>query len=470
MLSYTGKLKEVSLDRPLVSVIIPVYNAADHLKHCLASLASSTCSNYECIVIDDASTDDSAAVAENGGARVIRNSVNTGPAAARNRAIAEASGDILLFLDSDVCVAPDTLRRVVDRFDEEPGVDAVIGSYDDQPGQPDFLSQYRNLFHHFVHQHASEDASTFWSGCGAIRREVLLGCGGFDERYRRPSVEDIELGYRLKAADRSIRLDKNLRVKHLKKWTIWDVLKTDIFQRGIPWSELILRHRDAPADLNVKTSQRVSVVLLYLALLSSVAASLRFGGQFLEPLLLVSYLIVANYRLYRRPRPSLGMTAMELAGGFTASVVLASALGILHLIPGVMAGLAAIILQRYRLQAGCHARSVKFVSGLSAAAAVTAVAFLLAHWPLDPLALAPLALLGAVLAINAKLYAFLTRKHDPFFTITAIPFHLLYFLYCGLCFGAGIVLHWTRKGVSPLNRLLGVCRDRYLNRKTTPVS
>ena len=248
------------------------------------------------------------------------------------------------------------------------------------------------------------------------------------------------------------------------------LVKTDIFQRGIPWSELILRHRDAPADLNVKTSQRVSVVLLYLALLSSVAASLRFGGQFLEPLLLVSYLIVANYRLYRRPRPSLGMTAMELAGGFTASVVLASALGILHLIPGVMAGLAAIILQRYRLQAGCHARSVKFVSGLSAAAAVTAVAFLLAHWPLDPLALAPLALLGAVLAINAKLYAFLTRKHDPFFTITAIPFHLLYFLYCGLCFGAGIVLHWTRKGVSPLNRLLGVCRDRYLNRKTTPVS
>ncbi len=469
-LSYTGQLREVSSDRPLVSVIIPVYNAADHLKRCLDSLASSSCSNYECIVIDDASTDDSAAVAENGEVRVIRSAVNTGPAAARNRAVAEANGDILLFLDSDVCVPPDTIQRVIDRFDQEPEVDAVIGSYDDQPGQPDFLSQYRNLLHHFVHQHASEDASTFWSGCGAIRREALLSCGGFDERYRRPSVEDIELGYRLKAEGRSIRLDKSLRVKHLKKWTIRDVLRTDIFQRGIPWSQLILRHRDAPADLNVKPSQRVSVVLVYLVLLSCIAAGLRFGGGFLEPLLFVGYLAIANYRIYRRPRPGFGMTALELAGGLAASVVVASALGVPHLIPGVAVGLGAITLQRYRLQAGRRSRTVKFLSGLSASTAIAALVFLLAQWPLDPLTLTPVVLLGVLVAINAKLYAFLTRRHDLFFTITAIPFHLLYFFYCGLCFGAGIVLHWTTRRVSPLNRSPGVYSGKYMSRKTTSAS
>ena len=463
-------MRQISSDPPLVSVIIPVYNAADHLSRCLASLAGSTCSDYECIVIDDASTDNSAAVAENSGARVIRSPVNAGPATARNRAISEANGPILLFLDSDVCVEPDTVQRVIDRFEKEPETDAVIGSYDDQPGQPDFLSRYRNLLHHFVHQHASEDASTFWSGCGAIRREVLLRCGGFDERFRRPSVEDIELGYRLKAEGRSIRLDKNLRVKHLKKWTFRDVIRTDIFQRGIPWSQLILRHRDAPADLNVKPSQRISVVLLYLALLCCIAAGLRFGGGFLEPLLFAGYLVVANYRIYRWPRPGIGLTALELAGGFTASVVVASALGALHLIPGVAAGLAAITLQRYRLQARRPWPPAKVLSGFSSAAAIAAFAFLIAHWPLHLLTLTPVLLVGVLVAINAKLYSFLTRSHDLFFTITAIPFHLFYFFYCGICFGAGIVLHWTTKGFAPSTRSLAVHREKYMRGKSTSAS
>ncbi len=51
---------------------------------------------------------------------------------------------------------------------EEPDLAAVFGSYDDEPAAPNFLSQYKNLFHHFVHQQGSAEASTFWSGCGAI--------------------------------------------------------------------------------------------------------------------------------------------------------------------------------------------------------------------------------------------------------------------------------------------------------------
>lgn len=76
-------------------------------------------------------------------------------------------------------------------------VDALIGSYDDDPKSPDFISQYRNLMHCSVHQTGRSEASTFWSGCGAIRREVFLESGGFDETYVRPAIEDIELGYRL---------------------------------------------------------------------------------------------------------------------------------------------------------------------------------------------------------------------------------------------------------------------------------
>jgi cellulose synthase/poly-beta-1,6-N-acetylglucosamine synthase-like glycosyltransferase len=143
-------------------------------------------------------------------------------------------------LDADVRVHPDTIRRVLWNFDCDPQLDAVIGSYDDSPGSEDFISLYKNLMHCFQHQHARQQACTFWSGCGAIRRDVFLAYSGFDQSYRRPAIEDIELGYRLARGNRKLILDKTLQVKHLKRWTFWNLLKTDILDRGIPWTELIL--------------------------------------------------------------------------------------------------------------------------------------------------------------------------------------------------------------------------------------
>ena len=271
---------------PALSVIIPVHNSADHLERCLSNLAQSDYTDYECIVVDDGSTDGSAQVAERHGYRVVRTPQKSGPAAARNRGMQEASAEILYFFDSDVCIKPDTLGRVVERFAAEPNIDALIGSYDDEPGEPDFLSQYRNLFHHWIHQGASEDATTFWSGCGAIRKRALLEYGGFDEDYRRPSIEDIELGYRMKADGRKIRLDKQLRVKHLKRWTFWQILRTDVFDRGIPWTELILRYPDVPAALNITLDQRLNVVLAHLLAIAIAAATFVEGTAFMGPLLL----------------------------------------------------------------------------------------------------------------------------------------------------------------------------------------
>ena len=155
-------------------------------------------------------------------------------------------------MDSDVCVHPDTLERLRQDFQADPTLDALIGSYDASPASPDFLSQYKNLMHYFVHQHGRQDACTFWSGCGAIRRELFLEHAGFDESYERPAVEDIELGYRLRKAGRKVLLDKGLQVKHLKRWTFWGLVKTDILDRGIPWTELILRDRRMPNDLNLE--------------------------------------------------------------------------------------------------------------------------------------------------------------------------------------------------------------------------
>jgi len=92
--------------------------------------------------------------------------------------------------------------------------------------------------------------------------------GGFDESYRKPCIEDIELGYRLKQAGYKIRLSKKLQAKHLKHWNISSLLKSDFFDRALPWTELILRNRRFINDLNLRLSNRLSVTLIY-ALLTS---------------------------------------------------------------------------------------------------------------------------------------------------------------------------------------------------------
>ncbi len=248
-----------------ISVVIPVFDGAASLSRCLNALKLSNSSVSECIVVDDRSSDDSAAVAEAAGAVVLRTPGRMGPAAARNLGAAFASGDLLVFIDSDVCVHERTLERILARFEDEPDLDALIGSYDDEPAAPGFISQYKNLLQHYVHQNGRRAATTFWSGCGAVRREVFLAAGGFDEAYSRPSIEDIDFGYRLCERGSRITLDPSVQVKHLKQWRLAGLLRSDIFDRALPWTRLILRSARLPDDLNLASSQRVSAALVVAA-------------------------------------------------------------------------------------------------------------------------------------------------------------------------------------------------------------
>lgn len=259
-----------------VSVVVPAYNSSHDLRECLLALAQSIPAALEIVVVDDASTDETSAVAAEHGAVVLRLARNSGPAAARNAGARAARGVIILFVDADVVVASDAIGRVAHAFEADAGLAAVFGSYDRRPRASGLVSQYRNLLHHFVHQTGNPDASTFWGGCGAIRRSVFFDVGGFDaERFQRPSIEDIELGHRLRAAGHRIRLDRDLQGTHLKRWRLLSVIRTDVTCRAVPWARLILVSRHLPDDLNLKWDQRVSSGLVGLAVLLVLVAPLR---------------------------------------------------------------------------------------------------------------------------------------------------------------------------------------------------
>ena len=287
-----------------ISVIIPVYNGGPNFRKCLASVKALLPPPVEVIVVGDGDTDGSSQLAQEFGVTVLRFPSPGGPARARNFGASRAKGEIVFFVDADVTLPSDAIGQVARVIKREPDLAALFGSYDDNPGETNFLSQYRNLLHHYVHQHGRQDASTFWGGCGAIRRDVFHAMGGFDETYVKPSVEDIELGYRLKQAGYSIRLCKSLQVRHWKRWEFGSMLKADFFQRALPWTDLILRDRHCINDLNTGMSGRASVLLTFgllcpLAVSPWHALALAMAGAMAVALLILN---APLYRFFLRKR------------------------------------------------------------------------------------------------------------------------------------------------------------------------
>ncbi|MCI0416831.1 glycosyltransferase [bacterium] len=282
---------------PTVTVIVPAYNASATLSLCLKALLEEP--EREIIVVDDCSTDTTPEIARSMGVQLIQTAKRSGPAAARNLGAEKAAGEILFFVDADVVIHKNSISLVQNILQDEK-LAAVFGSYDDEPAEENFLSQYKNLLHHFVHHNSNADASTFWAGCGAIRKDLFLSVSGFNaEIYPHPSIEDIELGVRLRKKNLLIRLDKRLQGKHLKKWNALSLLRADILYRAFPWSRLIADMGEVPNELNLHSSHRISAVLaaLFFALLL-IGVFFPSWSIVAEAVLLLALVIFLNRSLY----------------------------------------------------------------------------------------------------------------------------------------------------------------------------
>ena len=257
-----------------------MHNGSADLEDCLNSLTASdfTRDQWELIVVDDASTDTSREIAERYADSVISIPAPArGPAYARNRGIETATSPITVFVDADVTVHSDALRLLVDDLEREE-IAAVFGSYDDRPFGTNVVSQYRNLLHHFVHQRAAGDVESFWAGCGAAKKETLVSIGVFDEdRFRRPEIEDVELGYRLRDAGHRILLDPAVQCAHHKRISLPQMIAGDFSRRGVPWTRLLLDRRmlTAPRGLSLGISERLSSVAAVIFAVNLIAAPLR---------------------------------------------------------------------------------------------------------------------------------------------------------------------------------------------------
>lgn len=280
---FSGKCAKCSTMAPplRLSVIIPARNAAHYLVHTLPAMVGALPDGCEMIVVDDCSTDDSVGVAEQHGAIVIRLEAaqglgpgkGRGASAARNAGVQAARGDVVAFVDADVKVHQNTLEMLLDSLQTRPEIDAVFGSYDDDPADRHTVSTFKNLMHHYIHQQGNAEASTFWTGCGAVRRHVFKEIGPFHQESH-VCAEDIDYGHRLCDGGHKIWLRRDIQCKHLKRWTLWRMARTDVMQRGIPWTVMMLRRGRADGDLNLGWRHRGSAALAGGAAIALVGAGI----------------------------------------------------------------------------------------------------------------------------------------------------------------------------------------------------
>ncbi len=178
-------------DRPMVSAIIPVRNGASFLADAVASIQAQNYPGIEIIVVDDGSTDDIQDVLRRlpAAIRYIRQEPS-GPAAARNRGILAAKGELIAFLDVDDLWPPDNLNLMVDALSGKPGRDVVQGYAQIMRQMPDagryeFFGSPRDVFPNYL-------------GAGLYRRTAFDRVGMLDEGMT--FGEDVEWFYRARAA------------------------------------------------------------------------------------------------------------------------------------------------------------------------------------------------------------------------------------------------------------------------------
>ncbi|MEW4528557.1 glycosyltransferase [Maioricimonas sp. JC845] len=229
----TGAVPDASLpsatpvtDAPRASVIICVYNRARQVLPCLESLLASTFDDFEIVLVDDASTDESPEVLARyrddhpeRSIRIVRNEINKGISGARNAGIDAARGELVFFTDSDCTVKPDWLQQMVAVFDDD-AVSAVAGTVVDPP--PRNWAEMARFGGSRIGRHPLQGRRLIGGNMG-FRRSIVME-HRFDPEIRYGCDED-DLARRLAAAGHRFGFAPDAIVHHHHPFTIGSYLR-----------------------------------------------------------------------------------------------------------------------------------------------------------------------------------------------------------------------------------------------------
>jgi len=258
---------------PYVSVIVAAYNSEKTLEECLKSIRGSLYKGYELIVVDNGSRDATLSIAKKYADKVIELHEAPNRTIMRIHGIKASSGHIIVNVDSDIVIKPDTMLRINEYLLSHPEVSAVTGLLSKKSPDSNYFSQYKNLYMHYIFKKLPERVSFLYGSIFGIRREGALAW--------RPSVklaEDTAFGQEIVYGGGVIAFLSDLEVTHLKAYNLPSFIIND-FKVPFYWAKIFIEHkgwkqlgRNKTGFAHSSKSQLVSVMLAPAIVVSFLAA------------------------------------------------------------------------------------------------------------------------------------------------------------------------------------------------------
>lgn len=230
---------------PLVSVVIPNYNGAATIEHCLEAAFASHYANFEVIVVDDGSADDSLERIQRFPCRVVQMPRHAGAGAARNAGARASRGEVLFFTDADCLLQPDALAQAVAALGGAADV-AVGGTYTPVPSLPRFFDRFQSAFIHYFETKQAPTADYLATHALALGAATFRRHAGFAEDAL-PILEDVEFSHRLRRGGCELIMNAALQVRHVFDYSLAKSLR-NAFRKARYWTCYSLGAGDLLAD------------------------------------------------------------------------------------------------------------------------------------------------------------------------------------------------------------------------------
>jgi len=268
-----------------LSVIIPNYNGAGTIGRCLEAAFASRFDDYEIIVVDDCSDDDSVGIIRQFPCRMIKLDRRSGSARARNEGARQSFGEILFFIDADCLLQPDTLSAV-DKTITGNEERVFGGTYTPLPYDQDFFSTFQSIFIHYSETKKIEP--DYIAGHAmAISRDLFLGQQGFPEVFL-PIIEDVEFSHRLRRAGIRLVMNPEILVTHIFNFTLVKSLR-NAFRKSHFWTIYSLKNRDLTQDSGTASVElKVNVLSWFIIAAAGVLLLLSRSTAYVVPMGLVA--------------------------------------------------------------------------------------------------------------------------------------------------------------------------------------
>lgn len=278
----------------MVTVAIPCYNTSNYLGNLLDSLSHKTELIDEILVINDGSTDATRQIALGYEVRLIDHNENRGLACARNTALRNAKGDVIVYLDADTLPHPKSLERIVSEY-SNPDTMAVGGQELFTPSSSK-ANLWRNLFWRQTHgQKRIDDVWMLMGLCCSYRKNVLMALGGFDETYK-TNGEDVDMGIRLRKAGYRQVYVPQIGVYHMRSDSLKSLIS--LAYRHSYWQSRAFGKNGINPSFQMQTSIR----WLFISMVSSVLRHRDFVLAFMSLIVSTSAIMGRSIEFFSRKK------------------------------------------------------------------------------------------------------------------------------------------------------------------------